>query len=378
MRILKKNCLFIAFITIQIIFFILSMFSADGIDEVAYPVQAMIMHIASTLSFSLGYFLGNKNVENKKSIKIKHIGKRYLFFFLGLFFLGLVTSVVSICVVIPLSEYLQLILNGDILAIKMLREQVGTSGLPGYLKVLNYAPLGVFLVSSSYYFFCEFEREEDKKKLLKLLCGILIILMFKVVFSLERLTLLAILPVLGYAVFKFSKKQKLWVFFFLGLLLALLVLVTHSRMGDRTIFSFLVLYANLGMSNFQLLIEHFTDRSYGFNTLLMPLYFIGKTFGVEIEVPVAPVSIWGNPQYFFGYLYMDYGYFMLIVLVLLGFLLARYQKLINERDPWAISFFFLSLFVVHTTMVIPIIRAVEFWLLILIAMMGKYLLKFKI
>jgi hypothetical protein len=114
-------------------------------------------------------------------------------------------------------------------------------------------------------------------------------------------------------------------------------------MNNITVIDFIIAYCRLGISNFQLLIDNFNNWTFGMNTFLNPLYFISKDFNYQLDVASANVYLWGGaPQYFFGYLYM----------------------------------YFVIFFAICTTIVVPIFRAVEFWVLIIIAIVSLYFVNF--
>lgn len=372
-----RNILLFFFILIQGIFAALGVLKTDAIRSMD-TTTAYGFHLALTFCFVLGYILFIllvKNIErgDRKDLTVHVISGNYFYFSLILVFTGLITSVGSVLSVTDMKHYFTVILQkkDEVIEIK---DAVGTSGLPGYIKMFNYAPLGVFLVNASVLSFLDV-RPLAKKKLFLITMIAFLGAMIKVIFSFERLTLLAIAGVLLYIFLISSKRIKLYSMGGMLVLLGVLYFVTSTKMKGMSIIDFLILYVHLGLANFELLIAYFNEWTYGMNAFFMPLYFIGKTFGVDIEVAQAPVAMWGGPQYFFGYLYMDFGYFSFIVAMLLGFLLALFQRSVNQKNIWAIGVFFLMLFLILSTMVIPVSRATEFWLMIVIALVSVFWVK---
>lgn len=374
-----RNILLFFFILIQGIFAALGVLKTDAIRSMD-TTTAYGFHLALTFCFVLGYILFIllvKNIERRdrkgSDITVHVISENYFYFSLILVFTGLITSVGSVLSVTDMKHYFTVILQkkDEVIEIK---DAVGTSGLPGYIKMFNYAPLGVFLVNTSVLSFLDV-RPLAKKKLFLITMIAFLGAMIKVIFSFERLTLLAIAGVLLYIFLISSKRIKLYSMGGMLVLLGVLYFVTSTKMKGMSIIDFLILYVHLGLANFELLIAYFNEWTYGMNAFFMPLYFIGKTFGVDIEVAQAPVAMWGGPQYFFGYLYMDFGYFSFIVAMLLGFLLALFQRSVNQKNIWAIGVFFLMLFLILSTMVIPVSRATEFWLMIVIALVSVFWVK---
>ena len=147
-------------------------------------------------------------------------------------------------------------------------------------------------------------------------------------------------------------------------------------MNNMSILDFLSLYSGLGIVNFQLLLNNFSEWSYGLNSFFHPFYFIGKAFNYKIHIPAAQDSFWGGPQYFYSYLYMDFGYYIFLIVPLLGGILYYYHNKVLNHNPIAISIYFIMLFCISTTIVIPIFRAVEFWLMIIISIMIYKMISF--
>lgn len=373
-----KNILIYCFVWVQILMLVLSTFKSDQIRYVPIS-KAYYYHIAMTLALVIGYFLYykfyfNNTIDSPKGKLIQYISKGYLYFSLAFVLVGFGTSMASVLAVTNLSNYFSAIFTGreDVLDLKI---AIGSSGLPGYIKMFNYAPLGVFLVNISILIFLQIDNIIAKRRLQIIVVVSLVFALLKVLFSLDRLTILAIMGVLLYLFLVIPKGIKLYLLGVLLVLFWMLYFVTAAKMNGTSLIDFMILYANLGMSNFELLIEHFNQWSYGLNSFLFPTYFIAKTFGISLSVSEAPVSLWAGPQYFWGYLYMDFGNFSFIVCFLLGVILSYYQSKINKKDIWAVSIFFLILFFILSTMVIPISRAVEFWLMILTAVISVYWIK---
>lgn len=149
-------------------------------------------------------------------------------------------------------------------------------------------------------------------------------------------------------------------------------------MKDLSVIDFFKLYCKLGLNNFELVLKGFSDFSLGLNTFLMPLYFIAKFFGYRIVIPQSEDFVWDNAHYFYSYLYMDFGIFSFIVMFILGMAVSKYQQLINAKNEFAIGFYFLVLFTICTLIVVPIIRSVGFWLMIVICILSYCFIFYKI
>lgn len=374
----EKYYLLFVFISIQLLMVSLAIIDPVlPLGEGVVVHQAIYSHLLMTGMFVLGYALFScfdkkELLKPQATIEIACVSKNYIAFSLGLVILGVITSVASVWVVFPMKEYLNIILESPH-RIGEVRNIVGTSGLPGFIKVFNYSPLAVLFVNASLFLY----TNNDRKKILILLLIALLGVFVKVFFLLDRISLLGALSVLICLGYKAPRKF-IYVLCVLGVVLLFpLWFITNFRMNEMSILDFLVLYAHLGMVNYQLLIEHFHNWSYGLNTFLMPVYFMGKAAGIEVDVPKAPVSVWDNPQYFYGYLYMDFGWFSYGVVLVLGYLLGWFQRNVVLRKKWAVLFFFIVQFLVLSTIVIPVCRATEFWLLIMITVISGLLIEFK-
>lgn len=334
--------------------------------------DAIIYHIVLTLLLYVGWLVSKKE---KTSYRKPEIAKINIGFFIFAYFfaaIGLFTSILTVAYVYPLYDYLNLLFyyQENFSTLRDIKHNWTVGGISGAVKMLNYSPLAIFLAVSSLLQFYRFKNHKDRVKLIYVLAFALICSLLKIIFSLDRLTLLGIVMVVSYVFLFASKKIKIFLGASILILFLLLSVVTSVKMsgnGFGSVFDFLRLYCQLGLTNFQLLLEHHKNYSYGFNTFLMPLYFVCVFFNVIIEIPHSEYVVWDNAQYFYGYLYLDFGDFSIIVIFLLGFLLSKYQNLVNLNHKTAISVFFVILFSVSTFIVVPIVRSVEFWWLIIVA-----------
>lgn len=64
-------------------------------------------------------------------------------------------------------------------------------------------------------------------------------------------------------------------------------------MNNKSILDFLSLYSGLGIVNFQLLLNNFSEWSYGLNSFFSPLLLYWKAFDYNIHIPAAQDSFWG-------------------------------------------------------------------------------------
>jgi hypothetical protein len=105
----------------------------------------------------------------------------------------------------------------------------------------------------------------------------------------------------------------------------------------------------------------------------MPFIFILRFFGVKYEVIEPENWIWNPAQYFASYLYIDFGFFSVLFFFLIGWLVRIIQVKTLKGNLKFVAVYFIVLFGITTFISVPIIRAVEFWLLI---SLGLFLSKF--
>lgn len=376
---IKNNIFFCVFLVAHILMVGLAINGQTHIKDININ-KAIFYHFIMTFLFGLGYLLSINLIKDKKhttAVQYLTLDKTFFYLAFALTTFGLFTSILTVNTIYPIKQYiLHLFDYGQHKELLVdIKYKSNTSGLSGIVKMFNYAPLAVFFIVSSYLNFYKIQKKSDEKKLIGLLVYTIICSLTKTFFSLDRLTLLGVLVVMLYTLF-FSK-TKLKNYFIAVILLIFLILsfITSAKMSNLGIVEFLRLYCRLGLTNFELLIENPVNYTWGLNTFFMPLYFIAKFFNIHLDVPQAKVVIWDNAQYFFGYLFLDFKFFSFIVVFLLGIMIARFQMLINRKKKYAISMFFVILFAISTLVVVPIIRGVEFWLMLIIALGSLWLIK---
>lgn len=371
----KNNSLYFFFVITQILVVLLGTQSDNIIGDVITLNVAVLYHFAGLLFFTLGYMpFSPKLFINYKKIEKKTIEFSNQFFLFGYLFsiIGIITSIATIGSVISPIEYIKLLFSGES-NLMNIRYESGSEGLAGIFKMMNYSPVGVFLICSAFNIFFHV-KEKDRKMLNRLIVFSLIGCIVKVFFSLDRLTLLAIVLVFFYQYF-LVKKINIRYLIYIFLIFTLLSFVTASRMKGTGVFDFLITYFKLSISNFELVIENQQTQSYGFNTFLLPLWYIMKFFGIDYTVPEPEVWVWNPAQYFASYLYIDFGTFSFIIFFIIGFFVRKIQiKTLKGRVRY-VSIYFIILFVLVSFVSVPIIRGVEFWLLLVLAFLLCYTVK---
>lgn len=372
-KILKFNALFYIYIFLQILVVFFGAMEDHVIGNSINTIDidyAIIIHISTLLIFSLGYLpITKRHYVNYSFIKKRKIllSKKFVFFSIIVTIIGLATSIATVGEVMSPTEYVGKLFSGE--SNKELAEakfEAGEGGLSGILKMLNYLPLGVFLIVNGIKSFYDVSKK-DTSKLNFVIIFSLTACFIKMLFSLDRLTLLAILLVLVYKYFldrKVNTKAIALVF----LVFFVLGFITSLRMEDTSILDFIIVYFKLSIANFQLVLDSQTEWSYGFNTFLMPLAFVFKFFGVEdFNITGPNTFIWNHAQYFSSSFFIDFGYFFFIGFYLMGIFVRRLQIKSISGASYYPQIYFIVLFALASFVSVPIIRGVEFWVMILLA-----------
>ena len=368
---LKNNFIFTIYCSLQIIIVFFSSFQDEIIGQQYEIDEAITYHIFSLFLFCFGYLTSNIK-RNNRIVKKYTLVKSFKTFSYLCIIIGTITSIATVGSIISPQEYLNILFSGgnEVTDIKV---EAGEGGLSGVLKMLNYLPLGIFLISSSYYNFLSLSNK-DRADLLKIKRFSLLASIIKTLFSLDRLTILAILLVIIYEQ-AIVKKIKLKVFFGISILFLVLSFITASRMGETSVFQFLVIYFKLSLVNYQQVIEYFDNWTYGWSTFLVPLWYILKFFGLNREVVVPTYWVWNPAQYFNSYFYMDFGVYSILLFYFLGVIVRMLQTGVSKSKKFAISLYFIVIFAVSTFISVPFIRGIEFWLLIFLSFLSTRFIK---
>jgi predicted membrane metal-binding protein len=221
---------------------------------------------------------------------------------LGIFlFYPLIDSlfVVRNKIVAYLWNIISLSLSAQLATLPLILYYFGTFPVYFLLSNLVVAPIAVFMTICSYLFFCSFNDAKTKKKFIVIAVIAGFCSLGKVIFTLDRLPILSVFIVLFFYSIRIRKSNfkiiALVVVFFI-VSFFLLKFVTSTKMNNMSILDFLSLYSGLGIVNFQLLLNNFSEWSYGLNSFFHPFYFIGKAFNYNIHIPAAQDSFWGNAR----------------------------------------------------------------------------------
>lgn len=368
------------FIGSQILFVLITLFFRSGIIERgeinlsgAYTLQIFAI-IFLVLGYAFNYLIyrkKTKTLDNKQEYQLR---KKFKFWILFLLFFGLSVVIYMILAQYDysISNYIKsLFFNSSIIS-QNREEAINTQDISGVLKMFNVTPLALYLYTFSLITFLKFDEKsyiqlKNLNKIALLACII------KTLFTLDRLTFMAIVIVNIYSSFGRIDKATIKKIFIVFIGIIILNFASAQRMNGKNLFSFFVMYFELGIVNLQEVMNTLVGHSFGYNTFLGPLIFIYRTFGYDWILNGTEVTynwIWNPAQFFTSYIFMDFGYFYFIVFILLGYWIRKFEVFVKtERNKYAVSLYFLILFIVMTFTTVPFIRGVESWLAILLSLL---------
>lgn len=336
------------------------------------------MHLISALMFFFGANLPAINIRNKKlqhGIFLITPTKMFFVYCYLLILFGLMISIIQLTSFLSLRDYFSMLLTNDN-SLADLRSESASGGLSGILKIFAYAPLSIYLTSEGILTFLQI-NEIDRIKILRIRNIALMASLIKVFIWLDRLTLLAIIITRAYIYINSKKIFLKRIFLILPFIVFILLIgnyISSRRLEGYDVFDFIILYTKLGLVNFELMIKSVDHFTYGFNSILSPFNFIFDFFGINFNINSTFQYIWNPAQYMNSYLYQDFGYFSLLVYFIMGWFAKNIDYWKNSLNIRYGSLFFTFLFAFSTFWFVPIIRAVEFWLMLLIPLFSlKYI-----
>jgi oligosaccharide repeat unit polymerase len=360
-----NNGLFLAFVVPQLVMLLFAQFDVDEIPNIEIS-EALFFHFSAVSLFVLGYFIssiilyGNK----KKSTTFIRLSSKLKNLSFLLIIIGLITSISTMMMFVGVGEYFVMLLSGNF-EILELRAAAAHGGISGVFKMFNYAPLAVYMLTSSLLFFCN-THPYDNKTLKKIQRVALVGSILKVFFSLDRLTILAILVVLFFYILKSSiSKFKIVLYSVFGVLF--LSFITSIRQGESIIY-FLSLYSKLGITNLQMILDSNASPTYnGANTFLLPLNTVFSFLNIPALKEYAITSYqWNSAQYFNAYLFQDFGYLSLFFYPFFALICKIIEIKKNNGSLFFIGSYLFLFFVLITFITVPFIRAVECWFVLLV------------
>lgn len=343
----------------------------NGLLDIRIDVtEALYLHISCTFSFLLGYFFFRISPK-KKNIHISCLTytfpKRLFFFSIVVASFGIIVTLVQISLSISLSEYILRILSGEF--VHGLRDSFLRSseegGLPGILKMFNNAPLAFYLFSIGLLSTVKLD-EQSFLRLKKLSKYCFLLVLIKVFFTLDRLSIMAL--IISYGLQEGLKGIRFRSLFIIVVLFFLANFISSFRLLGYTIFDFVFLYMKLGLINLQLNIDNSFDFTFGFETLLHPLKYItpGVVSLIGVETP-AYSWFWNNALYFVSYGYLDFGFFVILAYFIVGVVSSFLDYGVKRNYISSASFSLIFAYGLGSFTLVPAIRGVEFTLALLLA-----------
>jgi len=376
MKISRLNNIFFYLLCSQLIFISGYFYHTPLISDSINTNKAIFMHVIGIIWFMVGYFTGSfAHALQKKPIKEQVDDRQYSFsnaYYVCSYLLiiaGLIIAISQVIYFIPLTEYISELLSGDfeqnIRVIFLLSAEEG--GFPGIVKMFGYAPLSIYLMSLGHLNFTPLSAV-DKRRLRILSILALGAIVIKVFFSLDRLTILAVLAANIFVGFNkgYIKKIRYWLLIVFIVFLAN-YLSTKRLQEGLGIINFTLLYFKLGLVNFQFMLDTVSKHTYGFATIFAPAYFIFKFFNFPLPdvFDIQAVWEWNSAQYFSSYAFQDFGYFYFILFYVVGIFLYQIDNQV-KKNIYVNSIFFIVLYGALSFVVVPAIRGVEFWLALLL------------
>jgi hypothetical protein len=357
----------------QLVVFISSFMNSELINYTFSLTSAQIMHTLLSVFFLIGY-LFKKRSTLKSSNQLKEISPYFYIVAIMFSLLGLIVTLWQISITVDPIEYLLNLFSGNFDI--NIRVAFGLSsengGLSGFIKMFHIAPLAVFLMSSGHFALSNLSKR-DKKKLVLLIFFVVIIIFLKIIFSLDRLTILSLL--IG-CIFIF-KDNIFSPLFIISLIILLIVgnYISSIRLNGYSLFDFIILYSKSSIVNFELMIKTNSNFTYGFSTFLHPIGYFFEGLRFNITFPSSSQSwIWNPAQYFFSNLYQDFGIFSLFINLILGYLVRFFEYKSTVKKTFLSSYYLIFIFVIATFITVPLLRAPEFWfILFLISYLSRFI-----
>lgn len=371
MKILFKNS-FSIFLFFNILMLILSLFESELI-KISFKTLGLgfLFHSFCIFNLIIGYLSLKKN-NNKlekntlmissnfiKTILISEIIGIICIFYVTTYFTSLYKIVISY-------------INIDINFLVQNRHIAWSKGANGIFKLLSSIPLINFLYIKSIFY--RYNLKKDLKKFKKIQMFLLIGLLLKSFLVMDRLSLLAILITFLFDFFNKKKINKKGYIYFV-IILFIIEILSRYRLKGYGILKFLILYFKLGIANLGLIVDKgISNYTYGFSTILNPVNFITKYFGIPDLVNFPKHEwVWNPAGFLTSYLYLDFGIGALIVYYFLGFFLKVYE--IKRNNIYFNGLYFLVVFTLCTCITVPFLRAIEFWLGLLMSLYYSFILK---
>ena len=348
----KFNNIFFYFFSSQLLIFPAYFYHTPLISSDIQLNKAIWIHFIGICFSAVGYFtakyiyvLREQTLPELFPEKDHYFQNSFYVFSYFFVLVGTIINMLQVFLFVSPMDYISKIFSAefdaDIRIAYLLSSEAG--GMPGIIKMFSYAPLSIYLMSFGLSTFLKLDDVDIQK--LKVLRGVsLVAIIIKVFFSLDRLTIMAVILANIFFGLKegYLKKMRFWFFLICSFLLA--DYLSSKRWEDFGIIDFVLLYFKLGLVNLQLMIESVNEYTYGFSTILGPLLFVLKF--LNLSPPNFEYSYeweWNPAQYFTSYAFEDFGYFYFLLFYLVGVLLHPLDVKIQQKNIYVSAIYFVVL-----------------------------------
>ncbi|WP_333004767.1 oligosaccharide repeat unit polymerase [Vibrio coralliilyticus] len=193
-----------------------------------------------------------------------------------------------------------------------------SGGSSGVYKLLSFIPIAILNVISLVKL-VSYDIESNKTKISFLFSLAMITSLIKVLFTLDRISVVFIMmALLSYYKVSFKDFFKLKCVLAIVFFILVLNVVSSSRLADKNIFDFLFLYGRSGLENLELLTQSHI-YTYGSQTLFTStLFVVDRLFDLSLDSTLVPY-VWNPAQSIYGHAYLDFGLFGVVFFFFFGF-----------------------------------------------------------
>ncbi len=329
---------------------------------------------------AIGYFTAkfayfSKEEQQEEQIKDKQYSFSNAFYICSylLIIIGTVEVILQVILLVPPMEYISQLFGRnfetEIRVAYLLPAEEG--GLPGIAKMFANAPLSIYLMSFGLINFLSL-NSADMHKLKQLNKIALLGTVIKVFFSLEITTIMAILLANIFTAVQKDHAKKIKYFIGFAIIFFLADFISSKRVEGLGYVEVVLLYLKSALVNFQLMIDTCTGHTYGFSTILSPLNLISKFFHLPIPDFSSDIYFaweWNPAQYFMSSAFMDFGYFYFVPLYIVGALLFVLDIKVLKQYIYSSAIYFVVMYGVVSFVVVPAIRGIDFWFVLLLPLM---------
>lgn len=248
---------------------------------------------------------------------------------------------------------------------------VRSEQLPGIVRMFNVAVPAAFILCLVIWRRL-LPRFGEAKKFYLILAIVYVAVLFRTVVVQDRAALSFLSLILGIQMFGTLVKKGLsglLAIFSLGSILALFfVLITVIRGIPGGVLGSLVVYSDLGVTNATLAFSSDFSWTYGFSTILHPAKEVAEFFGYGALVPTPNVPFLRNPAgSLVTYAYYDFGLAGILVFFILGAVGGVTFRKASESLYWYLAHLWF-LYAILSIWVVPVFRAVSFWVGVLLSL----------